>query len=98
MPVGLCDAWALRLAWYERLSDHAVLMVRQARGRGLARQLCTPAALETLPAQAWNDFRRTFIALETLLQVPRPGMVDKRRLVSPPPAPGKLELEDPLRE
>eukprot|EP00974_Lingulodinium_polyedra_P056955 5478417-Lingulodinium_polyedra.AAC.1 len=98
MPVGLCDAWALRLVWYERLSDHAVLVARQARGRGLARQPCTPAALRTLPAQAWNDLRRTFTTLETVLQIPHPGMVDARRLVSPPPAPGGLEIEDPFRE
>eukprot|EP00974_Lingulodinium_polyedra_P037511 3598333-Lingulodinium_polyedra.AAC.1 len=91
MPIGLRDAWALRLAWYERLSDRAVLVVRQARGRGLARQFCTPAALKTLLSQAWNDFRRTFTTLETVLQVPHPGMVETQQLTSLPTTPEELE-------
>jgi len=69
---GCGNDWRVSAEWHSSLSDHAVLTGSRPSDRGGQGRTCTPEALRTLPAEAWQDLRRLVAGIEARLDVP-PG-------------------------
>ena len=91
--VHLSYRFDIRKAWRPHLSDHAAIFADPVTARMRRRDdVLTPRMLQQFPADAFDDLRRRYAALEALFSVPS---ADLGHVATPvpwerPPPPGQL--------